>query len=166
MSFSDQDDVALRNKLSLAIKCLEKENQTKPLLFFSQMTYVNENLEKEGEPIINEKALGFANALFEGSVNGNLMVMNRKAIELFLSRKPKTFTMHDRWAYRCVSAFGKIVYSPISTLLYRQHSAIFSVPISGLRFHNALRMYYGLHPCICQGLQEILFYSLFAPFTI
>lgn len=122
VSLSDQDDIALPNKLSLAVKKLEKEDQNTPLLFFSQMTYVNEKLETQGVPNVNEKCIGFKNALYESSVNGNLMVLNHKACELVISQKPETFYMHDWWIYMCVSAFGKILYTPQPTLLYRQHA--------------------------------------------
>lgn len=122
VSLSDQDDIAMNNKLSHAISFLEKENMKMPLLFFSQMTYVNERLEELGYPYINQSVLGLKNALYESSVNGNLMVFNRMACELVISQKPKSFYMHDWWIYLCVSAFGKVIYSPVSTLLYRQHS--------------------------------------------
>lgn len=121
VSLSDQDDIALPNKLSLAINHLKKEDQTTPLLFFSQMTYVNDNLEQQGEPFIDEKILCFKNALFESSINGNLMVLNKRACELIVMKKPEAFYMHDWYIYMCLATFGKIIYSPISTLLYRQH---------------------------------------------
>ena len=122
VSLSDQDDIALPMKLSLAIKCLNKENKAIPILFFSQMIYVNDKLDKQGEPFVNTSVLGFSNALFESSVNGNLMVMNRKACELVVSKKPTSFYMHDWWIYICVAAFGKVIFSPTPTLLYRQHA--------------------------------------------
>ena len=122
VSLSDQDDIALRNKLSLAISFLEKEENTRPLLFFSQMTFVNDKLEKQGEPFIKQSTIGLKNSLFESSVDGNLMVLNRKTCELVLFHKPKYFYMHDWWIYICVSAFGKVIYAPVSTLLYRQHT--------------------------------------------
>lgn len=122
ISLSDQDDIALPHKLSSAIKILQNEDQSLPLLFFSQMTYVNEHLEKQGVPFMNQKVLGFKNALFESSINGNLMVINRKACKIAVSKKPHAFYMHDWWIYLCVSAFGKVLFSSDSTLLYRQHS--------------------------------------------
>ncbi len=122
VSLSDQDDIALRNKLSLAISFLEKEDNTRPVLFFSQMTFINEKLEEQGEPFIKQSTIGFKNALFDSSVNGNLMVLNRKACALVVFQKPIYFYMHDWWIYICVSAFGKVIFAPVSTLLYRQHA--------------------------------------------
>lgn len=121
VSLSDQDDIALPNKLKLALDFFEKEDNGIPLLFFSQMTYVDDRLKMKGLPLVNEGFLGFRNALFESSINGNLMVLNRKACEIVISKKPQYFYMHDWWIYLCIAAFGKILFSPESTLLYRQH---------------------------------------------
>lgn len=120
ISLADQDDIATENKISIAVSNLNDWDYI-PCLFFSRMTYVNNHLTPLGLSLINPNVLGFRNAIVESSINGNLMVLNKKALELVVRKKPENFYMHDWWIYMCVSAFGKILYSPESTLLYRQH---------------------------------------------
>lgn len=122
ISLADQDDIATENKISIAVSNLDGWDYI-PCLFFSRMTYVNNHLTSLGLSQINPNVLGFRNAIVESSINGNLMVLNKKALELVVNKKPENFYMHDWWIYMCVSAFGKILYSPESTLLYRQHES-------------------------------------------
>lgn len=122
ISLSDQDDIATKNKISIAISNLNGWEHI-PCLFFSRMTYVDHYLKPLGISQINPNVIGFRNAIVESSINGNLMVLNKKALELVICKKPQNFYMHDWWIYMCVSAFGKILYSPESTLLYRQHES-------------------------------------------
>lgn len=123
IGFSDQDDVALPDKTKRAVNMLSRQDSRIPTLYFSQMSYTNNKLKVLGKPYINNKVLGFKNALIESSVNGNLIFLNQSAVQLVLSKKTDVFKMHDWWIYMCVAAFGKIIYDDKVTLLYRQHES-------------------------------------------
>lgn len=122
VGFSDQDDIALPYKVQRAVSMLSKYSDAVPLLYFSQMQYVDENLNKMGMPNINSSKLTLKNALFESSINGNLMFINRQALDIVTMCYPNTYSMHDWWVYVCVSAFGMVLYDDEVTLLYRQHN--------------------------------------------
>lgn len=141
IGFSDQDDMALPNKVTSAVNSICSYDERIPLLYFSQMAYTDGDLNKCGVPYINVSKLGLSNAIVESSVNGNLIFMNSCACELVLRHIPSNFSMHDWWCYLCVSAFGKVVFDNTVTLLYRQHegnvvggsSSILSIFVARIR---------------------------------
>lgn len=141
IGFSDQDDIALPQKVSSAVKIFANIDSTIPVLYFSQMAYTDGELNKRGVPYINASRLGLKNAIVESSANGNLIFMNSSACELVLRHLPTSFSMHDWWCYLCVSAFGIVVFDDTVTLLYRQHegnvvggsSSILSIFVARIR---------------------------------
>jgi hypothetical protein len=60
----------------------------------------------------------------ENVITGCTAAMNGPAVRLLQQAGvPEGVRFHDWWAYLVVSAFGKVVFDPEPTLLYRQHGA-------------------------------------------
>ncbi len=123
-AFSDQDDVWKKEKLSRAVATLERKQRSgeEPLLYFSRLEFVDENLNHLGySPEVN--VTGFRNALIQNQSIGCTSVINAAARRLLVEDLPDEALMHDWWVYAVVSAFGRVVHDPTPTILYRQHSS-------------------------------------------
>ncbi|MEH7106793.1 glycosyltransferase family 2 protein [Bacillus sp. JJ1764] len=124
-AFCDQDDFWKPTKVSRAVALMEKEAASVPVLYFSRLEIVDENLQFLKHSQIPPKGVGFENALIQNVATGCTIHFNKAMRELFISHVPAVdkVTMHDAWFYLLGAAFGKIVYDPESHLLYRQHSS-------------------------------------------
>lgn len=124
-AFSDQDDVWDKDKVEIAIKMLEKEDDNLPKLYFSNTKLVDKNLNelKNIRKIYKDK-LNIGNALIENVATGCTVVFNDKLIELL---KRINFDdiengfMHDSLAYRICFATGNVIFDEIPHISYRQH---------------------------------------------
>nr|WP_263324800.1 glycosyltransferase family 2 protein [Neobacillus sp. Marseille-Q6967] len=124
-AFCDQDDYWKSTKVSRAIHLMEQENERIPLLYFSRLDIVDDNLQLLKQSQIPPKGAGFENALIQNIATGCTIVFNRTMLNLFKSNIPSVdmVMMHDAWFYLLGTAFGKIIYDEESHLLYRQHSS-------------------------------------------
>ena len=124
-AFSDQDDVWDKDKVEIAIKMLEKEDDNLSKLYFSNTKLVDKNLNelKNIRKIYKDK-LNIGNALIENVATGCTVVFNDKLIELL---KRINFDdiengfMHDSLAYRICFATGNVIFDEIPHISYRQH---------------------------------------------
>ena len=124
-AFCDQDDVWDKDKIEIAIKMLEKEDDNLPKLYFSNTKLVDKNLNelKNIRKIYKDK-LNIGNALIENVATGCTVVFNDKLIELL---KKINFDdiengfMHDSLAYRICFATGNVIFDEIPHISYRQH---------------------------------------------
>lgn len=124
-AFCDQDDFWKPTKISRAVELMEQENTQIPLMYFSRLDIVDENLQLLKQSQIPPKGVEFKNALIQNIATGCTIVFNKKMLNLFKSNIPdvKKITMHDSWFYLLGTAFGKVIYDEQSHLLYRQHSS-------------------------------------------
>lgn len=122
-AYCDQDDVWFDDKLSNAVKKLDKFSNESPSLYVSTYDVVNENLDFIIKRDMKyEVPYTLANTIVERSPSGCTMVFNNKVRELIAENKPKNIRMHDYWTLLIVEAFeGHIEYDSSSRLLYRQH---------------------------------------------
>ena len=123
-AFSDQDDVWKPSKLSRAVAMLEEERRfdEEPLLYFSRLEFVDEDLNRlGGSPEV--KVIGFQNALVQNQCVGCTSVFNAPARRLVVQNLPEEALMHDWWVYAVVSALGRVIHDPVPTICYRQHSS-------------------------------------------
>lgn len=128
----DQDDIWAKNKISYLMKVMldvEKANGDIPLLVHSDAAIVNKNLDIISKSFtkyahIKRQYCTFSNLLHKNVVQGCTSVFNRKLLELLYKinfyTKPLNI-LHDHMIALVVSMFGKIVYIPQATILYRQH---------------------------------------------
>ena len=129
--FSDQDDVWLPDKLKRQLECLdEMENMLgsdSPILVHSDLIVVDEDLNvlnrsfMDYQGVANEERTPLNILLTQNYITGCALTVNRTLLDLALPI-PGAALMHDWWISLCASAFGKIGFIEIPTVLYRQHS--------------------------------------------
>ena len=123
-AFADQDDVWKSDKLSAAVNMIEKQHADaqKPVLYYSNKTFVDKNLKTISEESI--KYYGdFFEILWPSLASGCTMVFNRILAEYSVRNMPDDLFIHDSWVYRLAKVCGtNIVFDPQSHILYRQHN--------------------------------------------
>lgn len=122
-AFCDQDDIWLPNKLETGLKYLEKENSEMPLLYFSNYNYCDENLNVLHEAPGVSLPITFRDVLFYTPAFGFSIIINEKLRAMALQTTNRVNLPHDGWVQKIAAAFGKILYNPTSTALYRRHSS-------------------------------------------
>lgn len=122
-AFADQDDVWQTDKLLKAIEEIEKVENDLPVMYCSNCTVVDENLNymqmlhKEKNIVPNK-----IRALVEGFAHGCTMVFNHKAKDLIIKYRLQQDLAHDFWIPLLMLFCGKVIYDNNSYILYRQHS--------------------------------------------
>lgn len=126
----DQDDVWMEDKIAITLtrfKSLESENPNTPILVFTDMKEVDENL-KELNPsfIQNQKLLPEVKdeplkVLAMNVVAGCTTMFNKQCVDVVLPF-PSKKVIHDHWMAIKVSKYGIVDYVNRPTLYYRQHS--------------------------------------------
>lgn len=124
-AFADQDDYWNPDKMSRAIRLLNKNDADIPLVYYSNAEVVDQNLnslnrrvyEKEQTPTPEKILCGYG-------VQGCTMVFNNCLREIFLKEDICNFDveMHDFFLCDvCVACGGKVVFDNVPTMKYRQH---------------------------------------------
>ena len=118
-AFADQDDVWLPDKIAFAVKSLDKLDNSKPNMAFSNSDYydVDMKLIKEGE---KGKTFSFTNSLYECVTQGMTMVINQKTKDTVLDYMPERVFFHDWWVYMICSGMGNVAYDDVTTVKYRR----------------------------------------------
>lgn len=118
-AFADQDDVWLSDKIALAVESLNKLDDSKPNMAFSNSDYydVDMKLIKEGE---KGKTFSFTNSLYECVTQGMTMVINQKTKDTVLDYMPERVFFHDWWVYMICSGMGNVAYDDVTTVKYRR----------------------------------------------
>lgn len=128
--FCDQDDVWIKNKISLSRLAMEKvtRKENLPVLVHSDLIVVDKNLKVLNESLMSMRSLNpykkdLAHLLIQNNVTGCTMFFNRSLLELSLKvTKLSNIAMHDWWIALVAAAFGNIEYINTPTILYRQHA--------------------------------------------
>lgn len=123
-SFSDQDDVWLKRKLSRATRLIKKRGFTRAL-YFSRKRIVDARLD-----YLRDDRMRFHDDVWDffdmSNASGCTMVMNRAFCEPFKSfdlDKAKEF-LHDAIVFRtAICTRAAIIYDQAETILYRQHGS-------------------------------------------
>ncbi len=127
--FSDHDDVWLPDKISRTLSAYRKAEQAysaqTPILVFTDSKVVDESLSEIHPSMLacqklNPAHLSLPRLLIQNVPFGNTMMMNRALRDLAFPI-PADAVMHDHWISLVASVFGKIIFLPEPTLLYRQH---------------------------------------------
>ncbi|MBM7642424.1 glycosyltransferase family 2 protein [Streptococcus loxodontisalivarius] len=123
--FSDQDDIWLENKLALTLERAQKESQDKPLLVYTDLKVVNQDLEVMNDSMVRSQShhanTRLAEEITENTVTGGTALINHALAELWTSYED--LLMHDWYLALIASAMGKLVYIDQPTELYRQHES-------------------------------------------
>ena len=118
---ADQDDLWLPDKIERAWRVIGAGGSV-PTLYCSRLQLVDAALQPMGlSPLWSRPPL-FANALTENVVTGCTAALNPAALALLRNNGDMgKIHFHDWWLYLVVSAFGRVVFDPQPTILYRQH---------------------------------------------
>lgn len=127
-AFCDQDDVWVSNKLEVMLDVLlkqeEKEGLIKPVLVYSDLKCVDQNLKMLVPSFVRKKGLLEKNSLkdllFQNAVTGCATLFNRQLLEI-ASPVPEAMTYHDWWLALVCSWAGEVIYYDQPLLLYRRH---------------------------------------------
>ncbi|MDY0361106.1 MAG: glycosyltransferase family 2 protein [Desulforegulaceae bacterium] len=135
VGFSDQDDVWLKNKIERAVAFLSCKNQDLPLMYFSRLNIVDNDLNFLYKSVEINK-ISFKNSLLENIVTGCTILLNKKAAGILCGKNINysKLKMHDAWIYTVISAFGNIVFDNIPSINYRQHENNLIGSSKGLKF--------------------------------
>ena len=121
-AFCDQDDVWDKDKLEIAVGFLEKEDNSKPNMYYSNLRIVDQNLRyyrlSHSAPHVQSNKYS---VLTENMATGCTVVFNKTAANYVRSGLPKYCSMHDTWIYMICKFFGKTLYDFDAHISYRQH---------------------------------------------
>lgn len=122
IAFCDQDDFWLEEKLFCAVEKLKAISTPKPLIYFSNLYIVDENLGnkqlmyEELSPYLNKSHL-----MVENFATGCTMVFNKKALDSFLAHPINNLRVHDIRLFHMCLFLGSYIYDDNAYILYRQH---------------------------------------------
>jgi len=128
--FCDQDDIWEKDKIEKEYKLMKEQESlypNTPLLIHTDLTVVNENLEKISDSFIKYQNLNPSQTklnklLLQNIITGCTIMINRE-LALLSSPFPKEVIMHDWWIALVATTFGRIFYLPEATIKYRQHNS-------------------------------------------
>ena len=123
-AFSDQDDVWMVDKLSIALAYFNAENSSAiPRVYCGRTQVVDKDLTPIGYSPTFALPRSFRNALVQSIAGGNTMVFNHVAKQTLEKAGVLTVVSHDWWVYQLIKGAGGVVfYDPEPTILYRQHN--------------------------------------------
>lgn len=127
-AYCDQDDVWMEEKIQRAVEFLNKANNEKPVLYFSNSDYYDSNMKYLATAEKN-KIYNFRNSLVECVTQGMTMVINDTTRGLIKKDNPQNSLYHDWWTYMICSGFGEVIYDDKSLVKYRRHNK--SVTVEG-----------------------------------
>lgn len=127
--FCDQDDIWNDDHIIHLLNRIEMGGgQSEPRVVFSDCVVVDENLVTISTSLMSYQRMnaGLAKSLkmlsVRNCVTGCTAIINRAAIDISLPFSDKT-RMHDHWVSLCVLKWGgRVLFTPMSTLKYRQHA--------------------------------------------
>jgi glycosyltransferase involved in cell wall biosynthesis len=123
-AFSDQDDVWLSEKLSIAARWFALQQVEVPALYFTRTLLIDRNGRFLGRSPLFTRPPCFQNALVQNIGGGNTMVFNKASWKI-LRQTPFDMQLisHDWWTYQVVTGVGGIVhYDRQPSVKYRQHA--------------------------------------------
>lgn len=121
--FSDQDDVWLPDKLEIQLSATKGRDQAKPLLVYTDLKVVDQDLRVLSESMIRSQShhanTSLRQELTENTVTGGTMLINHALAERWTVTED--LLMHDWYLALLAAALGDLVYLDRPTELYRQH---------------------------------------------
>lgn len=120
-AFSDQDDIWLADKLTVAVSKLSLY-ENRPAIYSSNTRLVDRGLnmiaDEDRHPAISLKS-----AIMRNYATGCTVVFNRKLMQLLKRGIPKVKIYHDWWAnLAALSVGGVSIFDDTPHILYRQHA--------------------------------------------
>ncbi|MCL2681664.1 MAG: glycosyltransferase family 2 protein [Streptococcaceae bacterium] len=121
--FCDQDDVWLENKLEIMLTEAKNHDNSKSVLYYSDLKVVDKDLNILNESMIRSQShhanTELIQELTENTVTGCTSLINHALAQEWTDTDG--IIMHDWWLALLASAIGELVYLDQATVLYRQH---------------------------------------------
>ena len=123
-AFCDQDDVWFSDKLSRGIKVLEQENKNIPLLYCSDVTVTDGNLNPlEVNKNVCNTYVDYAHSLIYSTAPGCTFIFNdlsrREYMKYDMNKECEL--IHDWLAHKITLIKGKMILDKAPSMYYRQH---------------------------------------------
>jgi glycosyltransferase involved in cell wall biosynthesis len=123
VSFADQDDVWLPEKLARAVEQMSATPDSAPALYCARQVVVDAELKRLCESQHLRRSPRFPDALVQNIAAGCTILLNQAAVALINAISPPEHSVHDWWSYIVVSAAGgRIIADGTPTIRYRQHA--------------------------------------------
>lgn len=131
MMLCDQDDVWFETKIEQTLRvmhALEQESGNIPLMVFTDLTEVDQDLNVLAESFMKSQKLDpsvASDPVQVAALNvvaGCTSLINRRALD-YVVPVPSPYIVHDQWLAVNISRYGRIGYLPVSTIFYRQHAS-------------------------------------------
>ena len=119
-AFCDQDDEWFPEKIERAIKFLKEKDDKKPLLYFADYDFYDDNMQFIAHSKSHKKGPSFRNAIVDCITLGINIVINKKARDIMVNSKIEKSCGHDWTAYMICSGMGEVIYDKVPTLKYRR----------------------------------------------
>ncbi|EHJ57182.1 hypothetical protein HMPREF9318_00679 [Streptococcus urinalis FB127-CNA-2] len=122
--FSDQDDIWLPEKVQLTLEAIRNQVQDKPVLVYTDLKVVDQNLNVLHESMIKTQSdhanTHLVEELTENTVTGGTMMINHALAKLWENQP--NILMHDWFLAIIAAAKGELIFLQVPTELYRQHA--------------------------------------------
>lgn len=118
-AYCDQDDVWIENKIELAVKELNKLDNSKPNMVFGNSDYYDENMNFLGKGE-EHRTFSFKNSMYECVAQGMTMTINEVAKNFIVQNIPEKCLFHDWWTYMVCSGMGNVAYNDEVVVKYRR----------------------------------------------
>lgn len=123
--FADQDDYWLPEKLSVMLEETKKHDNSKPVMYYTDLKVTDRNLNVTSESMIRSQSdhanTKLVQELTENTVTGGASMINHELGQLWQSTND--IIMHDWYLAIVAAALGELVYIDQPTHLYRQHDS-------------------------------------------
>lgn len=131
LMFCDQDDVWLPEKVEMTYRQMKKTESLygdkKPLLVFSDLSVVNENLDLIADRMsvyqkLDPDHIKPKDVMIQNVITGCTVMINRVLAEFARkTNNTEKIIMHDWWCALLAACFGVVSYVDKPLVLYRQH---------------------------------------------
>lgn len=121
-AFSDQDDVWLPDKVSVAYGHMHVKDASIPTLFASTSFLVQDDLKPYAKTRENLRSLSFYNTIIQNICPGHNQFMNRSLLQLLKAKVDvQNIYVYDSWVLNVAALYGDAVFENAALTLYRQH---------------------------------------------
>lgn len=125
-AFADQDDIWLKDKLSVAVERIAALGDGGPVLYSSNQ-YLYIEGENKGNRYKEKQNLDLISHITKNTISGCTFVFNKKLAQLVSNAdRPDSYVikyrLHDSWLMLVAIICGRVIYDETSHMLYRIHS--------------------------------------------
>lgn len=142
-AFCDQDDIWYPDKIETAVNwfCSHPQNEfySKPMLFHSAFSIVDENLKFQSNYLPPSYDYGFIRSITDCVHMGFSEVINGTLRQMMLQANINRLTSHDHWAELLAMAFGIVKFDPEIKSLHRRLQS----SVSEGTFQNRIKWFKG-----------------------